>query len=133
VPIVSLEAIARAQMDASSLARLFQSSQPINVAVITEQVTDPAARVHTRMFSSHLGGNIEDAATGSMAAPLGAYLARHGRLPGEPRTTFLIEQGLEMQRPSQITVEVGRAIGEIQSIRIGGDSVIVGEGEIYWE
>lgn len=133
VPLVSLEAIGRARSERTALARLFEGREPAHVALFTQEVSGPTADVHARMFTPHLGGIVEDPATGSMAAPFGAYLARHGILPSQPLVTFTIEQGLEIHRPSLITVEVGRAGEDITSLRIGGDSVIVGEGEIYWQ
>lgn len=132
VPIVSLEAIGRAQSDAGALARLFEDGDPVMVALFTEEVVQPEARFHARMFAPHVAGITEDPATGSMAAPFGAYAGRHGLLPDQPEVIFLIEQGLEMGRPSQITIQVGRNGEEVTSLRIGGDSVLVGEGDIFW-
>jgi predicted PhzF superfamily epimerase YddE/YHI9 len=64
----------------------------------------------------------EDAATGSAAGPLAAYLARHGLASGE----MVFEQGCEMGRPSLIHAEA-LADGRL---RVGGRSVIIGEGVI---
>ncbi len=133
VPLASLEAIGRARSEAGALARLFEGGELANVALFTTQVVDPAARFHARMYAPHLAGIVEDPATGSMAAPFGAYAAKHGLIPAGPLVTFLIEQGLEMRRPSQIHVEVGRQDESFTSLRIGGDFVIVGEGDIFWE
>jgi trans-2,3-dihydro-3-hydroxyanthranilate isomerase len=132
VPLVSLAAAGRARSEAGALANLFQGQELANVALLTEEVVNREASVHARMFAPHLAGIVEDPATGSMAAPCGAYLARHGVLPRQPLVTFQIEQGIEMLRPSQITVEVGRAGDAFTSLRIGGHSVIVGQGEIFW-
>jgi trans-2,3-dihydro-3-hydroxyanthranilate isomerase len=133
VPLISLSAIARARSEINALTELFRGIEPAHVALFTEEVIDPSARFHARMFSPHLAGIVEDPATGSMAAPFGAYTARNGLLPAEPKVTFLMEQGIEMGRPSQITVEVGYTGGQFHSLRIGGDSVLVGEGDIFWE
>ncbi len=84
------------------------------------------------MFAPHALDVPEDPATGSAAAPLGAYLARYGPLPAGPQARFVCEQGLEMGRPSQIHVEVRRQGEAITGLRIGGQAVIVGEGTIYW-
>jgi trans-2,3-dihydro-3-hydroxyanthranilate isomerase len=133
VPLTSLDAAARARSETAPLAALFNQQDLANVALITDQVTDPSAQIHARMFSPHVVGITEDPATGAMAAPCGAYLAKHGMLPKTSKVTIVIEQGIEMKRPSQITVEVGRQGENFTSLRIGGDSVIVGEGEIFWE
>jgi trans-2,3-dihydro-3-hydroxyanthranilate isomerase len=69
----------------------------------------------------------EDAATGSAAGSLGAYLVRHGRLA--PGHTLSILQGEEMGRPSHIEVEVTRSEKKLQP-RVSGAAVKVFEGTI---
>ena len=41
---------------------------------------------------------------------------------------WLVEQGVEMGRPSLIEVEADKKGGEIIAVRVGGSSVIVSEG-----
>ncbi len=50
-----------------------------------------------------VGGVVEDPATGAAAAAFGAYLRHVGAI--EPPATFEIVQGVEMGRPSRLTVE----------------------------
>jgi trans-2,3-dihydro-3-hydroxyanthranilate isomerase len=69
----------------------------------------------------------EDAATGSAAGALGAYLIRHGKLA--PGHTLGILQGQEMGRPSQIEVEVTQS-GKKLVPRVSGAAVKVFEGTI---
>ena len=69
----------------------------------------------------------EDAATGSAAGSLGAYLVRHGKLA--PGHTLSILQGVEMGRPSHIEVEVTRS-GKKLVPRVSGAAVKVFEGTI---
>jgi trans-2,3-dihydro-3-hydroxyanthranilate isomerase len=69
----------------------------------------------------------EDAATGSAAGSLGAYLVKHG-LAGAGHT-LQITQGVEMGRPSQIEVEVS-ATGKKLIPRVSGAAVKVFEGVI---
>ena len=72
----------------------------------------------------------EDPATGSAAGPLGAYLAVHGVLP-KTQTAFMLEQGIEMGRPSRIWIEVSRdPAGMPTTIRVGGTTVPVIRGTI---
>jgi len=72
-------------------------------------------RARARSFGVDPGALNEDAATGSSAAPLMAYL--HERT-GIDRLT--VEQGAEMGRPSRLvcSIEDGR-------VRLGGDAVVV--------
>jgi len=69
----------------------------------------------------------EDAATGSAAGSLGAYLVRHAKLA--PAHTLSILQGEEMGRPSHIEVEVTQS-GKKLVPRVSGAAVKVFEGTI---
>lgn len=69
----------------------------------------------------------EDAATGSAAGSLGAYLVKHGKLA--PADTLSILQGEEMGRPSHIEVEVTQS-GKKLVPRVSGAAVKVFEGSI---
>jgi PhzF family phenazine biosynthesis protein len=65
-----------------------------------------------------VGGQVEDPATGAAAAALGAYLRQLGELV--PPATFEVVQGVEMGRPSRLTVTLvpGQA-----GVRVTGDAV----------
>src|SRR5580692_9656622 len=69
----------------------------------------------------------EDAATGSAAGSLGAYLVRQGKL--SPGHTLTIVQGQEMGRPSHIEVEVTKS-GKKLVPRVSGAAVKVFQGTI---
>ena len=69
----------------------------------------------------------EDAATGSAAGSLGAYLVKHGKLGAGH--TLQILQGAEMGRPSHIEVEVSKS-GKKLVPRVSGAAVRVFEGTI---
>ena len=69
----------------------------------------------------------EDAATGSAAGSLGAYLVRNGKLA--PGHTLSILQGVEMGRPSQIEVQVSQS-GKKLVPRVSGAAVKIFEGTI---
>src|ERR1700736_1266627 len=69
----------------------------------------------------------EDAATGSAAGALGAYLIRHGKLAAGH--TLSILQGKEMGRPSHIEVEVTQDAKKLVP-RVSGAAVKVFEGTV---
>jgi trans-2,3-dihydro-3-hydroxyanthranilate isomerase len=83
--------------------------------------------VRARMFGPSVNV-VEDPATGSACAALGGYLA--ARTPGEGTARWVVEQGYEMGRPSQIEVEADRVAGRITAVRVGGSSVMVSEGQL---
>jgi trans-2,3-dihydro-3-hydroxyanthranilate isomerase len=69
----------------------------------------------------------EDAATGSAAGSLGAFLVKNGKLGAGH--TLNIQQGIEMGRPSQIEVAVTQS-GNKLIPRVSGAAVRVFEGTI---
>ena len=71
-----------------------------------------------------LSNNREDPATGSA---LGAYLTS---LEGNAETQLEIEQGVEMGRPSLITVTAQKAAGQVGSVTIEGSCVPGMHGQI---
>ncbi|KAK0945178.1 hypothetical protein LTR48_001205 [Friedmanniomyces endolithicus] len=80
-------------------------------------------QIRTRMIE----GPLEDAATGSAACGLCAYLAMEGLLKD---VSFLITQGVEMGRKSEIGVAVTLTedFGAIDKIELSGSAVKVMEG-----
>lgn len=70
----------------------------------------------------------EDPATGSAAGPAAAWMVKHQLC--RPDEEVIIEQGLEMKRPSQIFAHASLACGRVCNVRIGGQVVQVGFAEI---
>jgi PhzF family phenazine biosynthesis protein len=64
------------------------------------------------------GGVVEDPATGAAAAALGAYLRERGEISAP--ATFEIAQGVEMGRPSLLTVAI---VPDDPRIRVSGTAV----------
>jgi trans-2,3-dihydro-3-hydroxyanthranilate isomerase len=88
------------------------------------------ATVYSRMFAPGLGV-LEDPATGSASGPLGCYLLRHKVVTQEQARAMLSLQGVKMGRPSHVHISIGAAKHDITSVRVGGESVVAGEGTLY--
>ncbi len=85
----------------------------------------------SRMFAPALGIT-EDPATGSAAAAFGAYLGqKEANLNGHWKWT--IEQGIEMGRASLLQISVTKENSLIKSIKVGGSSVLISEGNLLIE
>src|SRR5579885_1348092 len=130
VPLNSPDALARCVSNEAALRGLFDDPQAMLPVYMFACGPSRRSAVRARMFAPHTDGIVEDPATGSAAAPLGAYLLAHGVLPSAPRARCTIVQGVEMGRRSEITVEIARAPGAEPSIRIGGRCAIVGQGRM---
>ena len=129
VPLPDLDTAGRLRPNVALLDALLQGSGALGCFTFCLQATAPATFAHARMFAPGAGVP-EDPATGSAAGPLGAYLAVHGVLP-KNQTAFVVEQGIEMGRPSRLWVEVTRDVtGMPTTIRVGGTTVPVIRGTI---
>jgi len=129
VPLPSLDTAGRLRPNFALLDSLLQTTGALGCFAFCLQATAPDTLAHARMFAPGAGVP-EDPATGSAAGPLGAYLAVHGVLP-KTQTAFVLEQGVEMGRPSRLWVEVVRdATGMPTTLRVGGATVPVIRGTI---
>jgi len=81
---------------------------------------------HVRMFAPHIGVD-EDPATGSAAAALPGQVLAAGELV-EGAHDWVVEQGVEMGRPSRIRVRFDVRSGTVERLRVGGSAVPVMSG-----
>jgi trans-2,3-dihydro-3-hydroxyanthranilate isomerase len=132
VPLRSLEAVDKAQPGPGLVAAMATTTANVGVFVFTVEKPQTGADAHGRMFGAAMG-IVEDAATGSAAGPLGAYLLRHAkkRPDAERETRIRLEQGVEMGRPSRIEIAITGTAEQIEDVRVGGESVVMAEGEFY--
>jgi trans-2,3-dihydro-3-hydroxyanthranilate isomerase len=72
------------------------------------------------------GGVPEDPATGSANAALAGFLA--ARTPRDGLLRWEVAQGVEMGRPSRLSIEAQKTAGTLEAIRVGGASVVMSEG-----
>lgn len=84
------------------------------------------AKFHARMFASGMGIS-EDPATGSAVAALSGAIHHFDRLT-DGHHPILVEQGVEMDRPSLIHLHMDVEGGAISNARIGGQAVRVAGG-----
>lgn len=128
VPLASRAAVARASLDRGVWMQDLSTYWAPNVFVFAREGELPGSELHARMFAPAMG-IVEDPATGAAATALGGYLAaRSAQRDGTLRWT--LEQGFEMGRPSLLYIEADVADREAHAVRVGGRSVMVGEGAI---
>jgi trans-2,3-dihydro-3-hydroxyanthranilate isomerase len=114
------DAVARAAPDLALLRGL-----PDVVGVSVFSYVDGVA--HVRMFAGDVS---EDPATGSAALGLGVWLAETGHVAGDGETSYLVNQGLEMGRPSRLACVVRCVAGVAVEGRVSGSVVPIGDGHI---
>ena len=124
LPIRNLEAIRRLQINQQRASEYLAASGGKFFFCVSRQTVDPEARLHARM----LFYNGEDPATGSASGCAAAWMVEHG--VAQPDEQVLIEQGIEMKRPSRIFVRASRRNGRVVNVRVGGNVVEVLRGEL---
>jgi trans-2,3-dihydro-3-hydroxyanthranilate isomerase len=132
VPLATRRAVDNAALSATAYDA-FRRAAGVDALPVFLFSTEPAhdkATVYSRMFAPGFGIT-EDPATGSASGPLGCYLVRHKVVPPERAGSLLSLQGVKMGRPSHIHIAIDLQDGEIDSVRVGGESVVAGEGTLY--
>jgi len=126
VPVRGLDVIRRLQVDLQRSAEYLQQTGGKFFYFVSRETVDPAARLHARML--FYGG--EDPATGSASGCATAWMVQHG--VAQPDEHVLIEQGIEMLRPSRIFVRASRHGDRVVNVRVGGNAVEVLRGEVFF-
>lgn len=126
VPLRGLEAIRRLNIDQRAAAEYLSKTDGKFFYFVTRETVDPSGRLHARMIFY----NGEDPATGSAAGCCSAWMVACG--VAKPDERVLIEQGIEMKRPSRIFVRAGKKDDRVVNVRVGGNVVEVLRGELSW-
>jgi trans-2,3-dihydro-3-hydroxyanthranilate isomerase len=138
IPLRSLDALGRARVRKDVWERMLEDSWASEMFVFVEDaesvkrggVRAGDGVIRARMFAPTLGIS-EDPATGSAAAAFGGYVASRST-KRDGMLKCLIHQGVEMGRPSRLEVEVDAVGGEVKAVRVGGASVLVSSGTLYY-
>ena len=124
-PLKSLAVMQNLQIDMNRAAEYLAKTAGKFFYFVTRETVDREARLHARM----LFYNGEDPATGSAAGCTAAWMVAHG--VAKPDERVLIEQGVEMKRPSRIFVRASRSDNRVVNVRVGGNSVEIMRGEVF--
>jgi trans-2,3-dihydro-3-hydroxyanthranilate isomerase len=115
------ECVVRARPDLTALAAVGDAG--VSVFSYVDGVA------HARVFAGGVGV-VEDPATGSAALGLGVWLASAGLVAADGATSYRVEQGAEMGRPSLLECVVRSVGGVAVELSVTGSVVPVAEGRI---
>jgi len=125
VPLRSLEVAARLQLSPNRARPFLDRVGARFFHCITRARATQSADWHARMlFESG-----EDPATGSASGCAISYLVRHGAAPSGQ--SIVIEQGIEMLRPSRITVSATLRQNLVTDVFVGGRTIPVATGRFF--
>ena len=128
VPLRSLQAIQKLRLDLDRAGEYLARTGGKFLYFVSRETVNPKARLHARMIFY----NGDDPATGSAAGCCAAWMVAHGVAKRDEQV--LIEQGLEMHRPSSIFVRATktdqRRDNYVVNVRVGGNCVELLRGEV---
>jgi trans-2,3-dihydro-3-hydroxyanthranilate isomerase len=125
VPLKSLAVAKRLEIPAQKSRAYLERRDAKFFHCITRADTASGADWHARMQFY----NGEDPATGSASGCAIAYLVRHGLAASGQ--TVVIEQGIEMLRPSRIHVSATIAGEKVSEVFVGGRTIPVALGRLF--
>jgi len=132
VPLTTRTAVDSAAIDPTAYGKLMRAWPDAGSCVFcfsAERAGD-SATVYSRMFAPAVGV-FEDPSTGIASGPLDCYLVRHHVVTAEQAASMISLQGVKMGRPSHVHISIAVERGDIRSVRVGGMSVLAGEGTLY--
>ncbi len=130
VALKNHQAVDRAVSDKAGFGRLCEAcGLDLPIFLFAVGGPSPSDTVYGRMFAPEFG-IVEDPATGSACGPVGCYLVEHGLVTGAAAQSIVISQGVAMGRASRIHVAIDGRPGAIDRVRVGGEAVLVGRGEL---
>jgi trans-2,3-dihydro-3-hydroxyanthranilate isomerase len=126
VPLRSLEAAQKLSVpQTEAVHNYLQSQQAKFFYFLTRAAGNSGADWHARMKFY----NGEDPATGSAAGPAIAWLVKNGL--AQSGQTIVIEQGVEMLRPSRLHVSAKLDGENITEVEVGGRTIPVAMGRLF--
>lgn len=131
VPVATRAALDSVTIERRALQRACASAQieELPVFFFTTEPGADGATVYSRMLAPGLGVT-EDPATGGASGPLGSYLLHHQVVSPDRAREMVSLQGVAMGRPSRIHMAIDGTPDIIRRVRVGGQSVLVGRGEL---
>jgi trans-2,3-dihydro-3-hydroxyanthranilate isomerase len=124
-PLRSIDVASRLQISAQASRPYLDRMGAKFFYCITRARADSAADWHARMqFDSG-----EDPATGSASGCAIAYLVRHG--VAASGQSIILEQGIEISRPSRIHVSASIEDGKVTKVFVGGRTIPVASGRFF--
>jgi trans-2,3-dihydro-3-hydroxyanthranilate isomerase len=132
IPLTNLSAIQSIKLNVNQLLEELKDYPSQELLVFCSETVYNDSHIHMRMFAPSVGV-LEDPATGSAAGPMGAYLDEYNVIETHvPGSRIFIEQGYEINRPSQLIAKcLYESNGTISAVTVEGRVRITAEGNFF--
>jgi trans-2,3-dihydro-3-hydroxyanthranilate isomerase len=129
VAVKSQEALSRVDLRMDIWRRTLAQTPAPTVVAFTPDVKAPHC-ARARVFAPALGVH-EDPATAPACGAVVAFMLDRGLLGESAATHAVVQQGVEMGRASEVHVMLTCEGGRPSALRIGGQCVWTGQGEVH--
>jgi trans-2,3-dihydro-3-hydroxyanthranilate isomerase len=129
VAVRNVEALEKIELRMDIWRRTLAQTPAPTVVAFTPDVTAPYG-ARARVFAPALGVH-EDAATAPACGAIVAYMVDRGLLWEKAAAQTIVQQGVEMGRSSEVHVMLTCEGGRPSALRIGGQCVWTGQGEVH--
>ncbi len=128
VPLTSLEAVRQARVNVDALVELIgDPRESREILVFAAETYDPDCQLNVRVYVP-LFDIPEDPATGSGNSCLAGYLSEHQYF-GNHHVDIQVEQGMEIQRPSRLSLKATKTEAS-HVIQVGGKVQLIAKGQL---
>lgn len=136
MPLTSVAAVRRARLNMDAWQRVLHGRWGAWPLVFAMAADDEPAELPAHVRGCDIRARVfvpgstvpEDPATGSANAALAGFLA--ARTPRDGALRWEVAQGVEMGRPSRLSIAAHKSHGSITAIHVGGATVIMAEGTL---
>jgi len=131
VPLATRSAVDAVAIDRRALVKCCADAgiDQLPVFLFSTRAGEGSETVYSRMLAPGFG-IAEDPATGGASGPLGSYLLHYRQVSSDQAREMVSLQGVAMGRPSRIHISIDGEPDQITRVRVGGQSVLAGRGEL---
>lgn len=131
MPLRGLAEMRRITPDFGGMVKLCHDHGLETIVAICTETERPHTTVHVRDFCPAVGVP-ESAGAGTTNAAVSSYLLRHGVVTADAdgKVELSAEQGIELNRPSEIHTEITMSNGSIGILKVGGIATKIAEGTL---
>lgn len=128
VPLTSVAAVSKARVNVERWEETLAHAWASMIWVYAADAEGGDRHYRARMFAPGISVP-EDPATGSAAVTFAGFLAARSRTRNGT-LAWTVDQGVEMGRPSRLEIEADKTDGTVAALRVGGEAVLVAEGQM---
>jgi PhzF family phenazine biosynthesis protein len=129
VGVKSLEVLSKAVPNLVLADKISREYDLVGITPFCMEAFDPGCSYHIRAIAPAVG-IAEDPVCGTGNGCVASYIVHHRLVEQSENVSLIGEEGMEVQRPGSVYINIASKGTEIEAVEVGGTAVTVLEGEI---